>query len=44
MKSAPNGAVKKIESTATLNMIFPFETPRDNGMDAMDACTVVFSW
>ena len=39
---APNGAVIKIDNTATVNTIFPHSNPIDNGIAPIAACTVAF--
>ena len=41
-QTAPNGAVIKIDKTATVNTTFPHSNPMDNGIAPIAACTVAF--
>ena len=42
IKKAPIGAVKRMETTATVRMISPDDKPIERGMAPIAACTVAF--
>ena len=42
MKMAPNGAVSKMDMTATVNTMLPHSNPIEKGIVPIAACTVAF--